>query len=346
MTTFLALPLLLGLIILDRPSWEHSILFLGLSILELLKKDNNKLRTIRISFFLTLALINLSTPTFKVSLFYPVFMNALASFLFIESYLKEETLIEKFARKYENDFNAQKKRYCFNLNTYWSILMLTLTLISLYTALAMNKHLWLLWNGLISYLIIGSSILGEYAYRQWFKKKSAKVVLLMLVTISLNSSIANSQTCPPPPKNKKLIFTELRYIPHISKPVKVTGYLEIQDNENYTWETDGDYASKIEQRGDTATFYKKEDDEWIKTESNEFLDIFLEINSAINGTTNTKNKKLKSDCKIAEDGTWALSLVPIDEGLEIESIKIEGKENPSKFSMEMKNGFKSFVSYH
>lgn len=186
-----------------------------------------------------------------------------------------------------------------------------------------------------------SSIMSKYIYKRIPIALTSLTFMLLITSLNIQA-----QTCPPKPKNKKLTFTELRYFPNISQPTKVTGYLDIQDQENYTWETDGEYASKIEQRTDSTTFYKKEAGEWVKTETNEFLDIFLEINSAINGNVKKNAAKLKSECKIEKDGSWTLLLSPLNEDLEIETIKIEGKENPIKFSMEMKNGFKSFVSYH
>jgi len=303
----------------------------------------DRITLLKIAFAVGIALLYFCSKDSTSYLYYPVFMNGLMSYLFISSMFRAETLIEKFARKREKNFTPEIQKYCFKLNIYWSILMLIITIISLYTAIKMDTNLWLLWNGLISYLIIGASIGGELVFRKIYKNRIAKSLVILLF---LSSSNLMAQTCPPTPKSKKLIFTELRYIPALSEPMKVTGYLDIIDNENYTWETDGEYASKIEQRGVNTTFYKKEENEWIKTDTNKFLDIFLEINAAINGSNTTKNKKLKSECKIEKDGSWTLNLSPINEDLEIESIKIEGKENPIKFSMVMKNGFKSFVSYH
>lgn len=176
-------------------------------------------------------------------------------------------------------------------------------------------------------------------------KNTIFAALLIHLTCSLFPTIGLSENCPPKPQKQKLLFTELRYFPNVKEPVNVTGSLQLLDNNNFTWESDGEYASKIEKNGDQNTFYRKEDGEWVRTETNEFLDLFFEINTLLNGGGAAKSK-LKKTCSFKEDMSWTLLLSPREKDSEISEIKIEGKENPERFSLSMKNGFRSLVSYH
>lgn len=103
--------------------------------------------------------------------FYPVLMNAGMGLIFIASLADSQTLIEKFARAAGKKPPQAAAGYLRTLTLCWGVLLLFNGAIAAYTAWFTSTATWALYNGLISYLLIGCFVLLELGYRELYKKK-------------------------------------------------------------------------------------------------------------------------------------------------------------------------------
>ena len=107
-------------------------------------------------------------------LLYPVLVNAVLLCLFLWSYLHPPSVIEIIARKADPDLPPSGVAYTRKVTLLWSGFFLFNGLISLYT-LTLSRELWTLYNGLISYILMGLLMAGEWLVRQGVKKSNASV---------------------------------------------------------------------------------------------------------------------------------------------------------------------------
>ncbi len=96
--------------------------------------------------------------------FYPVFMNALVCAMFAFS-LKTVPLVQKIAEKMKYEITDKSRCYARQVTIAWAVFMGVNTLISLATVF-MTDWIWTIYNGLISYCLIGMMFIGEYFVRR------------------------------------------------------------------------------------------------------------------------------------------------------------------------------------
>ncbi len=100
---------------------------------------------------------------------YPVLMNASVCAIFALS-LRKTPLMAKFAKKIRKEHLDEKTlTYTRNATKAWAIFMLLNTLASLITVFLSNK-IWTIYNGFISYVLIGIMMLVEYIIRKGKEK--------------------------------------------------------------------------------------------------------------------------------------------------------------------------------
>jgi uncharacterized membrane protein len=109
--------------------------------------------------------ITLVTGTDAGLLLYPVFVNALMFLLFFGSWLKPPTVIEIIARVREPQLPEAAVRYTRKLTLVWCAFFVGNGAIALAT-LAMSREWWTLYNGLISYVLLGILFFGELVVRK------------------------------------------------------------------------------------------------------------------------------------------------------------------------------------
>ncbi len=132
----------------------------------------NSLRFI-LPFVLTLSIILLFHFTNFIALkFYPVVVNFFIFIAFFSSLFTKQTIIQKFAALTEGkELDKKTLQYTRNLTYIWVIFTLLNFLISILT-LFMSEKIWALYNGLISYILIGSIFAVEYPIRLAFRRKN------------------------------------------------------------------------------------------------------------------------------------------------------------------------------
>lgn len=97
---------------------------------------------------------------------YPVLMSFGFFCTFTYSLFTSEPIIESFARVKKKEFSLAELKYIRRLTVFWSGWLLANTLIALYTVLFCSLDSWLLYNGMVSYIISGLIFGGEFLYRK------------------------------------------------------------------------------------------------------------------------------------------------------------------------------------
>jgi hypothetical protein len=147
---------------LDVPFWYVGFLLIPLIFL---KKNpyGGKLIAIAASCLGLLALIGQND---IYVYFYPVVINLILLCIFGFSLLYPPTIIERIARVQDSRFTDRDIPYVKKCTIAWCLFFLFNGAIALYSVFLKDKEFWALYNGLISYLLMGSMFLGEWLIRQ------------------------------------------------------------------------------------------------------------------------------------------------------------------------------------
>ena len=96
--------------------------------------------------------------------FYPVLMN-FGIWLMFASSLRNQPLLTKFAKKMGKDLSPCVISYTRHATLAWTIFMAVCTIVSAITVFC-SDFIWGIYNGLISYCLIGMMMLVEYIVRK------------------------------------------------------------------------------------------------------------------------------------------------------------------------------------
>lgn len=100
-------------------------------------------------------------------LIYPTLINAAFLATFGASLWAERPIVERFARLQAKDLSEAEVHYCRSVTKVWCGFFVANGSTALYLALAEDLEVWMLFTGLISYLLIGLLFGTEYLYRHW-----------------------------------------------------------------------------------------------------------------------------------------------------------------------------------
>ena len=102
--------------------------------------------------------------------YYPVVVNFLLFAVFFGSVFQKETVIQKIARAMEPDIKPKALEYTRKLTYIWSAFMFCNFVVSLLTVF-LSEKIWIVYNGFVSYLLVGFFFGVEYIVRINFKRK-------------------------------------------------------------------------------------------------------------------------------------------------------------------------------
>jgi uncharacterized membrane protein len=102
---------------------------------------------------------------------YPVLMSLGMAAAFGWSLRHPPSLIELFARLAEPDPDAAARAYMRRVTLAWCAVLLLNAGLSALSVLHGDLALWTLYNGLVSYLLMGLMFVGEYALRRWLRRR-------------------------------------------------------------------------------------------------------------------------------------------------------------------------------
>lgn len=102
--------------------------------------------------------------------FYPPICNLFIFIVFFSSLFTKETIIQKFAKACGDKLEKPAWIYTRNLTYIWCIFLFANLLISIWTIFLSDK-IWILYNGCISYVLIGLLFGVEYIVRIVMRKR-------------------------------------------------------------------------------------------------------------------------------------------------------------------------------
>lgn len=106
---------------------------------------------------------------------YPIAVNALLLFVFGTTlFWGEKSIIERIASLTvpPKDRTRAFKKYCRNVTAAWCVFFIFNGMVSAYTASACSDECWMIYNGAISYVLIGLMFACEYACRLLAQKRN------------------------------------------------------------------------------------------------------------------------------------------------------------------------------
>ena len=112
----------------------------------------------------------IATGNRTVLLFVPVGVNLFLFGTFSLSLRNGPPMIERFARMVEDDLPDFTLPYCRKVTIGWCVFLAANALFMVALALAAPLSWWALYTGLISYMVIGAGLAGEFVLRKlWFR---------------------------------------------------------------------------------------------------------------------------------------------------------------------------------
>lgn len=109
--------------------------------------------------------------THQLLLFYPVVVNAVMLSVFGGSLWSAMPLVERLARLRTPALPPQGVRYTRRVTQIWCLFFIFNGTIALFTALHGDMRMWTTWNGMLSYLLMGALMAGEWLIRRQVMKR-------------------------------------------------------------------------------------------------------------------------------------------------------------------------------
>ena len=97
--------------------------------------------------------------------FYPPCANLFIFLLFFSSCFREKTVIQKFALAVNPNLSEEEIKYTRKITYVWAGFTFTNFLISIGTVF-MSEMVWAIYNGIISYILVGIVFVVEYIVRR------------------------------------------------------------------------------------------------------------------------------------------------------------------------------------
>ncbi|EKZ6355135.1 hypothetical protein SJ584_16005 [Klebsiella aerogenes] len=115
---------------------------------------------------MTLCIASYLLKTHQLLLFYPVVVSGVMLAVFGGSLWSSMPVVERLARLRDPVLPEQAVRYTRRVTQIWCAFFIGNGGIALVTALYGDMSLWTAWNGMISYLLMGMLMAGEWLVRQ------------------------------------------------------------------------------------------------------------------------------------------------------------------------------------
>jgi len=167
---FLAYPFIIYYGLLNYSLWQIALLISVLAGLRAFVFKGSKSQLAKIGFYGSLCLMAFSLLSIILNnngwlKLYPIIISLMFFVVFFSSLFSDKTTIQRFAEIKEKNIDAKKQSYMYKLTIIWCVFFVINTIISTYTMLYLSFQQWTLYNGFISYILMGTLIVLELAYR-------------------------------------------------------------------------------------------------------------------------------------------------------------------------------------
>ena len=131
----------------------------------------------------SIAILVLVTGSERVLRFYPVLVNLVMLLTFALSIHGEESIVFVFAKLADKriEHHCAKgsiRRYCRIVTLVWCAFFVINGTIALITTLCPSQGLWVIYNGLVAYILIGIMFIGEFIVRHIVNSNIQRRILL------------------------------------------------------------------------------------------------------------------------------------------------------------------------
>ena len=120
--------------------------------------------------FIGVASLLSQSPSFVY--FYPVIVNSFLLVVFASSLFSSQTIVEKIARIKDSNFSDHEIPYTRKVTLAWAIFFVINGCIGMATVFIHDKSYWSIYNGVISYFLMGLMFLGELTIRRRYIKRA------------------------------------------------------------------------------------------------------------------------------------------------------------------------------
>ena len=103
---------------------------------------------------------------------YPVLINILMFSVFFTSIFRPPSAVERLARLHEPELDANGVAYTRKVTMVWCVFFVFNGVVALWTVFVGTMEQWTLYNGLVSYVLIGVLMGVEFVVRLWVKKRN------------------------------------------------------------------------------------------------------------------------------------------------------------------------------
>ena len=111
----------------------------------------------------------------KAGLYYPIVINLGFFFIFYSSLSKPKNLIQKMAEKIEGTpLDSSGEQYTRIVTIIWCCFFVFNICVSVFLIWQDMREMWMLYNGLVSYVLIAVLLLGERLIRPRFRNVVSK----------------------------------------------------------------------------------------------------------------------------------------------------------------------------
>lgn len=107
---------------------------------------------------------------FVILKYYPPICNTFFFLTFTISLFTKETVIQKFAKMIDKNLDKRALIYTRKVTYAWSFFTFINLLISIWT-ISQSDRIWLIYNGCISYILIGLLFIIEYSIRLSLRRR-------------------------------------------------------------------------------------------------------------------------------------------------------------------------------
>ncbi len=157
--------------------WVLGVFLVALASTRILATDSqlgSKTIWLGIMVFLGFVIFGLGRPDgYKL---YPILVNLIFLSLFSYSLVFPPTIIEKIARLAEPDLPPSGVIYTRKVTICWICFFIINGSASAISAIWMSDEIWLLYNGLISYLLMGALLTVEFLVRNVVRSKNDQLI--------------------------------------------------------------------------------------------------------------------------------------------------------------------------
>jgi uncharacterized membrane protein len=106
---------------------------------------------------------------------YPVAISAVLLVTFGYTLMRPPTIVARLARASGTTMTPAIERYTRKVTVAWCVFFVVNGLVALVIGLQGSMQTWLLYNGIVSYVLMGVLFAGEYLVRRWYMRQQEVV---------------------------------------------------------------------------------------------------------------------------------------------------------------------------